>query len=232
MYPDPFWKPIVGRERKRLGNAVGLTQFGVNLTTLKPGAWSSQRHWHSNEDEFVYVLEGEIVLCRGRRRDRAQAGRCRGLEGRRRQRPLPDQPHASATRSISRSARGRRTRRVVYSDIDMRLERDKARRALPAQVRRAVSGAEGVTPCRRSTSRKSRWPTLRLIRRSSRYVDRGPREAEARRCGGADAVRRQYRAHQGGRASRRCATGTRARTNSSTCSKASWCCTRTTARPC
>jgi uncharacterized cupin superfamily protein len=61
-YPDPFWQPIVGRERKRLGNAVGLNQFGVNLVTLKPGAWSSQRHWHRNEDEFVYVLEGEIVL--------------------------------------------------------------------------------------------------------------------------------------------------------------------------
>jgi uncharacterized cupin superfamily protein len=62
-YPDPFWKPIVGRARQRLGNAVGLSQFGVNLTTLKPGAWSSQRHWHRNEDEFVYVLEGEITLC-------------------------------------------------------------------------------------------------------------------------------------------------------------------------
>ena len=45
MYPEPLWKPIVGRERKRLGNAVGLNQFGVNLVTLKPGAWSSQRHW-------------------------------------------------------------------------------------------------------------------------------------------------------------------------------------------
>ena len=62
MYPEPFWKPIVGRERKRLGNVVGLHQFGVNLVTLKAGAWSSQRHWHRNEDEFVYVLEGEITL--------------------------------------------------------------------------------------------------------------------------------------------------------------------------
>src|SRR5258707_309512 len=61
-YPDPFWKPIVGRERKRLGNAVGLTQFGVNLTTLKPGTWSSQRHWHASEDEFIYMLEGELML--------------------------------------------------------------------------------------------------------------------------------------------------------------------------
>ena len=42
---------------------MGLSQFGVNLTTLKPGAWSSQRHWHRNEDEFIYVLEGEIMLC-------------------------------------------------------------------------------------------------------------------------------------------------------------------------
>ena len=62
-YPDPYWKSQVGRSRKRLGNAVGLSQFGVNLITLKPGAWSSQRHWHRNEDEFVYVLEGEVVLC-------------------------------------------------------------------------------------------------------------------------------------------------------------------------
>ena len=62
-YPPPFDKAVVGRSRKRLGNAAGITQFGVNLCTLKPGAASSQRHWHENEDEFVYVLEGEIVLC-------------------------------------------------------------------------------------------------------------------------------------------------------------------------
>jgi uncharacterized cupin superfamily protein len=52
----------IGRERKRLGNAIGIDQFGVNLSRLKPGAQSSQRHWHANEDEFVYVLEGEVVL--------------------------------------------------------------------------------------------------------------------------------------------------------------------------
>jgi uncharacterized cupin superfamily protein len=54
---------VEGRERKRLGRAAGLTQFGVNICTLKPGAASSQRHWHQNEDELVYVLEGEVVLC-------------------------------------------------------------------------------------------------------------------------------------------------------------------------
>jgi uncharacterized cupin superfamily protein len=61
-YPPPFDALVCGRERKRLGNAVGLTQFGVNLTRLKPGAASALRHWHHNEDEFVYMLEGEVVL--------------------------------------------------------------------------------------------------------------------------------------------------------------------------
>src|SRR5215471_15971700 len=61
-YPDPFRQVVAGRERKRLGNAVGLDQFGVNLTRLKPGAQSAQRHWHETEDEFVYIVEGELVL--------------------------------------------------------------------------------------------------------------------------------------------------------------------------
>jgi uncharacterized cupin superfamily protein len=61
-YPPPFNKAVEGRERKRLGRAAGLTQFGVNICTLKPGASSSQRHWHEKEDELVYVLEGEVVL--------------------------------------------------------------------------------------------------------------------------------------------------------------------------
>ena len=62
-YPEPFRQAVLGRSRKRLGNAVGLDQFGVNLSTLTPGAASSQRHWHANEDEFVYMLAGELVLC-------------------------------------------------------------------------------------------------------------------------------------------------------------------------
>lgn len=61
-YPSPFNRAVEGRARKRLARAAGLTQFGVNVCTLKPGAASSQRHWHENEDEFVYVLEGEVVL--------------------------------------------------------------------------------------------------------------------------------------------------------------------------
>jgi uncharacterized cupin superfamily protein len=61
-YPAPFDRVVVGRQRKRLGNAVGLDQFGVNLSTLKPGAASALRHWHEKEDELVYILEGEVVL--------------------------------------------------------------------------------------------------------------------------------------------------------------------------
>ena len=61
-YPPPFNKAVEGRARKRLARFAGLSQFGVNVCTLKPGAASSQRHWHENEDEFVYVLEGEVTL--------------------------------------------------------------------------------------------------------------------------------------------------------------------------
>jgi uncharacterized cupin superfamily protein len=61
-YPEPLNRVVIGRERKRLGNAVGLDQFGVNLTTLKPGAASALRHWHEKEDELIYVLQGEIVM--------------------------------------------------------------------------------------------------------------------------------------------------------------------------
>jgi uncharacterized cupin superfamily protein len=61
-YPAIFRQAVAGRERHRLGDAVGLKNFGVNLTRLPPGYASSQRHWHTKQDEFVYVLEGELVL--------------------------------------------------------------------------------------------------------------------------------------------------------------------------
>src|ERR1044072_2578055 len=62
LYPPPHDHPCRTRERLKLGDAAGLTQFGVNLLTLPPGAWSSQRHWHTAGDEFVYVLAGEVTL--------------------------------------------------------------------------------------------------------------------------------------------------------------------------
>jgi uncharacterized cupin superfamily protein len=61
-YPAPFDEPCRGRRTQRLSAAAGLTQFGVNMTTLAPGSWASQRHWHAHEDEFVYVVAGELVL--------------------------------------------------------------------------------------------------------------------------------------------------------------------------
>ena len=61
-YPEEFRHVVQGRERRPLGNAGGLTQFGVNLTVLKPGAASSLRHWHEKEDELVFILQGELIL--------------------------------------------------------------------------------------------------------------------------------------------------------------------------
>lgn len=75
-YPRPFDAPCADRIRQRLGNAGGLSDFGVNLMRLPPGNWSSQRHWHSAEDEFVYVLEGELTLIEDGGETVLQAGDC------------------------------------------------------------------------------------------------------------------------------------------------------------
>lgn len=61
-YPQPFAAAVAGRFRRRLGDALGLRNFGVNLTRLAPGAMSAQRHWHSAQDEFIYVVSGELTL--------------------------------------------------------------------------------------------------------------------------------------------------------------------------
>src|SRR5690349_19575555 len=76
LYPPPFDEPCRTRERKRLGDPAGLTQFGVNLLRLPPGAWSSQRHWHTAEDEFVYVLSGEVTLVTDHGEEILRAGDC------------------------------------------------------------------------------------------------------------------------------------------------------------
>jgi uncharacterized cupin superfamily protein len=75
-YPPPFDTPCTDRIRQRLGNAGGLADFGVNLMHLPPGNWSSQRHWHSEEDEFVYVLEGELTLIEDDGETVLRAGDC------------------------------------------------------------------------------------------------------------------------------------------------------------
>jgi uncharacterized cupin superfamily protein len=61
-YPAPFRKEVAARSKRVLGDLFGLTNYGVNLVELAPGAWSAQRHWHTREDEFVYVLSGELTL--------------------------------------------------------------------------------------------------------------------------------------------------------------------------
>jgi uncharacterized cupin superfamily protein len=75
-YPSPFDAPCAARMRRRLGDAGGLRDFGVNLMTLPPGGWSSQRHWHSDEDEFVYVLEGELKLVEDNSQTVLRSGEC------------------------------------------------------------------------------------------------------------------------------------------------------------
>jgi uncharacterized cupin superfamily protein len=122
-YPEPFRQIVLGRLRKRLGNAAGLTQFGVNLTTLKPGAASSQRHWHAAEDEFIYVLAGEVVLCEDDGEVVMRAGDAAGFKA------GVANGHCLINRSGSDAVYlevGTRAprERAEYPDIDLRMERD------------------------------------------------------------------------------------------------------------
>jgi uncharacterized cupin superfamily protein len=80
-YPPPFDVPCRERRSRRLAEAAGLTQFGVNLVHLPPGAWSSQRHWHSHEDELVYMLRGELVLHTDAGEEILGPGDCVGFKG-------------------------------------------------------------------------------------------------------------------------------------------------------
>jgi uncharacterized cupin superfamily protein len=117
-YPAPFDLPAAKRERRRLGDALGLTNFGVNLMRLPPGFASSQRHWHSRQDELVYVVEGEVVLVTDAGEQLLTAGMAAGFPAGR----------ADGHQLVNRSGRdalllevGDRTPadEVDYSDIDM-----------------------------------------------------------------------------------------------------------------
>jgi uncharacterized cupin superfamily protein len=87
-YPAPFARHAADRSKQALGDAAGLRDFGVNLVTLPPGAWSSQRHWHSAEDEFVYILSGEMTLVTDAGATLMRAGECAGFA-----REAPDGHH-------------------------------------------------------------------------------------------------------------------------------------------
>lgn len=78
-YPEPFRSRVLPRARRALGDAAGLTKFGVNYTTLGPGAASSMRHWHTHEDELVFVLSGELVLVTDAGERPLRAGECAGF---------------------------------------------------------------------------------------------------------------------------------------------------------
>jgi uncharacterized cupin superfamily protein len=78
-YPEPFRSRVAGRHRKRLGDAAGIKNFGVNLVTLDPRAESSMRHWHEKQDEFIFVVEGEITLVTNAGRQRLGPGMAAGF---------------------------------------------------------------------------------------------------------------------------------------------------------
>ena len=78
-YPEPYRSQVLPREKRALGDASGLTKIGVNYTTLAPGKVSSMRHWHTHEDELVYVLSGELVLVTDAGEQPLRAGQCAGF---------------------------------------------------------------------------------------------------------------------------------------------------------
>ncbi len=78
-YPEPYRSRVLPREKRALGDALGITQFGVNLTTLPPGKESSMRHWHTKEDEFIFILEGEVVLITNEGEQSLTPGMCAGF---------------------------------------------------------------------------------------------------------------------------------------------------------
>ena len=117
-YPAEFAVQPGPRMRQRLGDAAGLTQFGVNRLVLPAGSWSSQRHWHSVEDEFVCVLAGEVVLVTDAGEEVLKAGDCAAFPAN-----TPNGHHLvnrSAGPAVCLEVGGRSALdRVVYPDIDM-----------------------------------------------------------------------------------------------------------------
>jgi uncharacterized cupin superfamily protein len=119
-YPKPYHEPCKNRFRRVLGDAAGLTQFGANLTRLPAGSWSSQRHWHSAEDEFIYMLEGELVLVTDSGEELIKAGDCVGFKA-----GNPDGHHLqnrSARDALYLEIGSRRPDEdeVTYPDIDLK----------------------------------------------------------------------------------------------------------------
>jgi len=121
IYPAPYGAMMAGRTSLRLGEAGGLTQFGVNLVTLQPGAMSSLRHWHQQEDEFVMVTAGECALVQNAGETLMRAGDCAGFKA-----GDPDGHHfinrsyAPASFLVVGSKAPRET--ATYSDVDLMVQ--------------------------------------------------------------------------------------------------------------
>ncbi|MCX7889223.1 MAG: cupin domain-containing protein [Rhodobacteraceae bacterium] len=121
IYPEPYAAMMKGRSSLRLGDAGGLTQFGANLVTLEPGALSSLRHWHQNEDEFVMVTEGECTLVQDEGETVMRPGDCAAF-------PAGSTNGHHFVNRTDRPARflvvGTRAPREVatYSDVDLKVE--------------------------------------------------------------------------------------------------------------
>jgi uncharacterized cupin superfamily protein len=125
-YPAPFDAPCAPRIRRRLGDEAQLTDFGVNLLRLPAGAWSSQRHWHSAEDEFVYVLEGEVVLVTDAGEESLRAGDCAGFKA-----GVKDGHHLQNRSQQDAVVLEIGSRKVAedegdYPDIDLRFQKNRA----------------------------------------------------------------------------------------------------------
>lgn len=117
-YPSPFDEPCKSRARQALGDAGGLSDFGVNLLTLPPGAWSSQRHWHSHEDEFAIVISGEVTLIEDDGETILRAGDCAAFpKGVSNGHHIIN--HTSATAIVLEAGSRHKNDDVTYSDIDM-----------------------------------------------------------------------------------------------------------------
>jgi uncharacterized cupin superfamily protein len=122
-YPKEFASVIAGREKQKIGDAAGLTQFGVNITRIKAGSASALRHWHEEEDEFIYVLEGELILQENDGETVLKPGDAAGFKA----------SSGVAHCLINRTSRdavylevGTRaaSERVHYPDVDFMMERD------------------------------------------------------------------------------------------------------------
>jgi uncharacterized cupin superfamily protein len=119
-YLAPYREAVMGREKRALGDALGLSHFGVNLVRLPPGMASSQRHWHSAEDEFVYILEGEVELVTDAGAQRLSAGMVAGFPA---GRPDAHQLVNRSDRDVIYLEVGDRQAgdEIDYPDIDLRL---------------------------------------------------------------------------------------------------------------